>query len=593
MTQVRRYLIGTLALLLLLIVLLAYGCRGRTVPLIETPPPGSPLALDDDFTPRPVVVDPALPYLPAQVLLAGEADDVARLLVDERLAPLALRPLGALDVDPGAPGEQQPLEPPAGAAEDSLPPQSYLLAEISSGDFSVPEALDLLVETIAALNESGGDPVAVLPSPNFLVANPWGIDADPWGIDADPWGIDADPWGIDADPWGIDADPWSGEGIGSGSMIQPNIPQELNLAAWQQWSLIGPQSIDLYRTPGPVRSVEQTGSGVDVFVFDTSPFQGTSVQDLFGRRLFVYHPPLPLEIPSGRGRIKEHGFFAAGLVRLVAPNSRFHLVRVLNEDGAGDLFSFIAILTAVERARGGWAGSVLNLSMSVRDLDGLEGAAREALRYTPEQIARLKKGLPAAYHALLEDDVPVPALFAALRRAAQGGAIIVAAAGNDSDTTQGRDLPTGLPARWPFTIAAAGSQDGGNRACFSNQPEAAAVLFAPGGEGADPPQSCTYPFRNRPADWRCPSLASRYDCRYAVTSVAFNGGRPIFAHWVGTSFATPLVSGTAALMAAEARGLDCALAPAQIKVGLVAAAGGGVVRVPAAVQAARTACGAP
>ena len=519
--------------------------------------------------------------------------------------------MGQINIDVDQVNQQQ-VEPPAAAENQAvIPPQGYLLTEIGSDQYTVPQAVNLIVETIIAVNAGAETPLVVLPSPNYLMANPWVIDAVPWVIDAVPWVIDAVPWVIDAVPWVIDAVPWvidavpwvidavpyTDQTIGSDVYISPFLPQELNKGPWQQWGLIGPDSIELYTTPGPVRTVDQTGNQVDIFIFDTSPFAASGVEDLMGRELFVYHPTLPLEIKSTEGKIQEHGYFASGLIRMVSPNSRFHLVRVLNDRGQGDLFSFVAVLEATGQARGGWEDAVINLSMSMRILDEIRGPQREELRLTPEQAAALKAALPEAYHPLLEDELPLPALFTALRLAQQGGAVVIAAAGNSSDITQGSDLMTGIPARWPFTVAVAGSNVEGARACFSNRPRPNEPLFAPAGDGEEQPVSCNYPFTGKPErpKWTCPSASSGYDCRYALSSLSSRTGpegNPRMHHWIGTSFAAPLASGTAALMRAEARDLSCDLTSVEIGEMLVASVRpeGDLLNVPAALAAVQEAC---
>lgn len=53
----------------------------------------------------------------------------------------------------------------------------------------------------------------------------------------------------------------------------------------------------------------------------------------------------PVSLPNSAGAttdISDHGLFVAGLVYAVAPASNIHLIKVLNDQGQGDLFGFIA-----------------------------------------------------------------------------------------------------------------------------------------------------------------------------------------------------------------------------------------------------------
>jgi subtilisin family serine protease len=211
--------------------------------------------------------------------------------------------------------------------------------------------------------------------------------------------------------------------------------------------------------------------------------------------------------PEGQD-ISNHGLFVAGLVHAVAPSSEIYLVRVLEDDGCGDLFG---IYEGIERfidttlqERGTLEGTVINLSFGL---------------HRPPDVCRF--GLPPA----------VRSLQTLLREATKRGAVVVAAAGNDSfdrpfDAPKFMEIPAGFPS----VIGVAASNRDFERGCFSNVGDVA----APGGDGVS---------RNGEPPCAIPDCLENSNA--CVVSLVRKPS-PGFANWVGTSFATPLVSGQAA-----------------------------------------------
>jgi len=114
--------------------------------------------------------------------------------------------------------------------------------------------------------------------------------------------------------------------------------------------------------------------------------------------------------------------------------------------------------------------------------------------------------------------------------AVQGqGAVVVAAAGNDEG------LAVGLPANCPGVIAVAAVRHTGTKVGFSNiGPEVS--ISAPGGNCVNSSGACLYPMLST--------------VNSGTTTPVSNDGSYTnsYQYGIGTSFATPLVSGTAALM---------------------------------------------
>ncbi|RUA18171.1 MAG: hypothetical protein DSY55_00710 [Clostridia bacterium] len=264
------------------------------------------------------------------------------------------------------------------------------------------------------------------------------------------------------------------------------------------------------------------GKGVRVGVFDASPFPVTFSRvtlNMSPDLTLALHHPIPggAYMPGPHGNAADHGLFVAGLIHALAPAAEIHLIRVLDDAVQGDLFTLLAALTTfiseVRTDKKALCGAVINLSL------GLKGSA----------------GAPASGTALT--------LHLVLDAAARHGIVVTAAAGNDS---AGETPPLGpqIPAAWPHVIGVGASNRAGKRACFSNTGD----VLAPGGDG------------------RCPCCQSAIDkchgkdCDYALIGLA-TGAYTGYVYGVGSSFATPLVSGLAALLQAK----HCWLAPHSIQ----------------------------
>jgi subtilisin family serine protease len=308
---------------------------------------------------------------------------------------------------------------------------------------------------------------------------------------------------------------------------------------------LGPDGIELLGASGD-RMTDYMGNDVRVAVFDTSPFDvpdnGTSVEPIAWvtplLTLTVRHPELvPAPNCPGRDRrdpcidrekqdISNHGLFVAGLVHAVAPHSEIHLIRVLEDDGCGDLFAIgSAIDSFIEETldeKGTLKDTVINLSLGVHQPPN------------PETF-----GLPKE----------VVSLQHTIQRAIEHGAVVVAAAGNDSYITPTKAISMEIPANDPPVIGVAASNTERKRGCFSNEGD----IAAPGGDGINLPggdeeNSCEVPGKNPDSD----AYVCQEEPGFCLISLV-DKPYPGYAYWVGTSFSTPLVSGLAALMLEKER----------------------------------------
>jgi hypothetical protein len=247
--------------------------------------------------------------------------------------------------------------------------------------------------------------------------------------------------------------------------------------------------------------LEPTKKGQDVLVgvFDAFPEKGSP------------SPYVTLDSPQPSIDVSDHGPFVEGLLKSVAPNSTVWEYRVLNEYGQGTLDALIGglghFLSNMANKKANLKGAVINLSLEV-------GAICSP---TPQ------------------DTLTVYSLGNLLVGAYRSNVVIVAASGNDSNWRASSDLSARLPARWgDFVIGVGASNQEGERACFSNKGN----VLAPGGEGDG---GC------KPAVKQCTNNNGM--CKWGVVSNGKNSSSYYF--WAGTSFATPLVSGLAALVLGE------------------------------------------
>ena len=137
------------------------------------------------------------------------------------------------------------------------------------------------------------------------------------------------------------------------------------------------------------------------------------------------------------------------------------------------------------------------------------------------------------------------AYSSAIAEIRQAGALIVAAAGNETS-------PVEEPASCPGVLAVAGIRHAGTKVGYSSYgPEVG--ISAPAGNCVNilSGQPCLYPFVNT--------------INFGATTPAGNGYTGIYDVTIGTSFAVPLVAGTAALMMAANPALGEADVMARIK----------------------------
>ncbi|GHO84144.1 S8 family serine peptidase [Dictyobacter formicarum] len=145
----------------------------------------------------------------------------------------------------------------------------------------------------------------------------------------------------------------------------------------------------------------------------------------------------------------DHGLFVSGIIRDLAPRARIRLVRALNDFGGSDLYSLFAILTDLEHEliSGTIRRLVINLSLTVLpDFLRLPYLWFQDRQWPTAQLLGAQNVLTSLEEGLR---LLFDSLFA-------HGALIVAAAGNDSYQAFRKGLPPRpprAPARYSSTLS--------------------------------------------------------------------------------------------------------------------------------------------
>jgi len=270
-----------------------------------------------------------------------------------------------------------------------------------------------------------------------------------------------------------------------------------------QWA---PQAIRL-----PDALALANGAGVRVAVLDTGVDRS---HPLLASRLlpgwdFVDNDADPSEAGSRSEVAYGHGTHVSGLIAMTAPRAQIMPLRVLDASGGGTAWALAAaMLYAVDPD--GDPGTddgaqVINLSLG--------GPARTRLL---DSVALLASCIPPD-PTVASDDLSDAGYEADRARCSGfGGAVVVAAAGNDGSKSV-KEYPAAEGAYGLISVAASAAD--GRLASFSNS--GSWVQIAAPGAG--------------------------------ITSSVPGGG---WGTWSGTSMATPLVAGTAALMRSAAPGFS-------------------------------------
>lgn len=308
------------------------------------------------------------------------------------------------------------------------------------------------------------------------------------------------------------------------------------------------------------RLITGAGEGVRIILFDTSPFSFTMkmTETAFFTTPFRVgsYPTLTLKVTrmitpvqilpataqptatiATKPDVRNHGLFAATLAYAVAPAATIELVEVLNHSGEGRVVDLTTRLhQLITESRASTMPIVINLSLGL--LDGADP--------TNPEVAQLQAAISATQQLT--------------------NVAIVAAAGNYTKTG-----PMQWPARDPHVIGVGASNATGQLACFSKRVVKAQGprRAAPGGDallnaGCDAEKLIEHCKNNHaltatdradhvPYTQRTTADKDQYLCTNLLMGLIFEPTTHNFhyAYWMGTSFATPLISGWVAVRLAQ------------------------------------------
>ena len=427
----------------------------------------------------------------------------------------------------------------------------YALALYTTGQAAGPlAAVRAVLESSLQLYEDGLIPQPVFADLNYVTGFP-SVNGSPWSIGGSPWGVDANPWSIGGSPWSIGGSPWSigGSPFESDAQKLSRYRTIAERAFWTQWPLQAGAGLGVY-APGPYeRQTPADGANTRVVIFDTSPYTTDGLQTETRTEMQVnlcnHLVPMPAnDAPTDEsGYLRDHGLFAAGLTYAVAPETELHLVRVLNDNAVGDMFTLVKGIAEFTRVasnnhRNPLNGYVYNFSLGLKrdpavipvDIVDLNDKLIQAM---------VDKGLTPPE---LIDGLPLQSLEAPLNIARALGAVIVAAAGNDS-AEENPALAENAPASFSAVLGVQATNLDPKQSCYANTGEAG----APGADGGPVTPMPTDPASGSDCAPRLADCKADAPCPYGIVSLVSEQADTVgFAYWVGSSFASPLVAGAAA-----------------------------------------------
>lgn len=334
------------------------------------------------------------------------------------------------------------------------------------------------------------------------------------------------------------------------------------------------------------------GANVDVAILDTAPCahdlvlapkehpKNRLIQGLLGpngklKPYLASYEQLQRMVSTSLNRhdykMTDHGLFAAGIIHSLAPEATIHLIEVLNEFGVGDLMSLAEGMKKVFDEiyqPGSGRRLVVNCSWML-DLPLCEGHCVS----TPDSGVEFE--FEQAVRRFVDDEKDQAySLRATCNSIFLAGGQVFAAAGNDWDwSKRKKDLKNGgagaktdeprlsaPEARYPAAFASVigvGALPRGPRrtnskyeaSSYSNlgdKPAGVGIVTLGGEEGSEQGVLGLYLEDKYPVEKSNPDPSEKYKRVFDIKTRNENTEKNAWAWWAGTSFATPILTGTIA-----------------------------------------------
>jgi hypothetical protein len=360
--------------------------------------------------------------------------------------------------------------------------------------------------------------------------------------------------------------------VGQGCPLSPPIPVSAGASCT---SSPGLWPITLPELPADLQPM--TGNGVTVFVLDTLPqleqIQNAAaaagdnnllLQDVVKNVTFSYPAmaaeldlPGPLQVGTGKdihGRVvgfkmPDHGMFVAGIIHDLAPKAKIECIRVLNDLCTGSVQTITDALSGIHQRMsidGDLAGKSVVINMSL---------------VIPDDNEAVKAGIDQALLDLTRDG-----LLAVIQSLVDLGAIFVASAGNEGDLRYNpmnmpKTRPNALyPAAFAYNslvhpermIPVGAVNKDGNATVYSCYPGLRGVATYGGDlpKDADIEDGHGYDMTSvKKIDAPIGLYTSPFYPALSIDDPQSTYPAPNasgWAYWIGTSFATPVISAIAA-----------------------------------------------
>jgi Subtilase family len=260
----------------------------------------------------------------------------------------------------------------------------------------------------------------------------------------------------------------------------------------------------------------------------------------WAERMHNWHPHSTPEDRDTFFNIVDHGLFAAGLIRSIAPEVEIHLLRVLDDVGVGDMRALLTALNSIPERflnRKPRPRVIVNLSLLVEEPEDPDGHK--------------------AYGVDTASELHLP-LQIAVDMLRQQGILVVAAVGNDSLNTRtgsalkNRAKPR-LPSRYETVLSVAATDKQGKASTYSNLGDfdvltngiavyggnaamtAGLPALAPAEQDGGPPDGLVGAFTRE-----------LLPCDKGINQTGL-------VYWAGTSFAAPIITGLTAQLWSRAK----------------------------------------